>query len=52
MELKVLKTTTKHPKRKAQCKEGSGARENFENAMKALFQVPKPASKKSPKGKD
>lgn len=52
MERKVLKATTKHPKPKTECKEGSDAQENFEKTMKALFRVPKSVSKKSPKGKD
>jgi hypothetical protein len=36
-----MKNTTEY-------REGQGARENFEQAMKALFQTPKVSSKKKP----
>jgi hypothetical protein len=46
LEYAILTTTTKRQKRKAECREGSEARKNFEKTMKALFQVPKSVSKK------
>ena len=45
-----MTATTKILKKKL--KEGPEARKNFENVMKALFQVPKSISKKPKKGKD
>jgi hypothetical protein len=35
-----------------ECEEGPKARENFERAMKSLFQAPKVDIKKTKKGKD
>ena len=39
------------PKKKYEYREGSGARENFEAGMKALFQVPKDAAPEKKKAR-
>jgi hypothetical protein len=49
MEHAILKKS-KQPR--AILKEGPEERDNFERAMKALFQVPKSSPKKAKKGKD
>jgi hypothetical protein len=43
---------TKQSKKKIEYRQGPEAKEAFEKAMKGLFQVPKPVSKKPKKGKD
>jgi hypothetical protein len=47
-----MKAEGKSKRKRAEYKEGPTARENFEETMKSLFQVPKVVSKKRKKGKD